>query len=431
MKEFEDADFSYEQVMKKAIMRLDERLRSVDEPALAIHAMLQTLSEYYGAEKAYIIEADFYAGYGSGTYEWCAEGVEPRKSIIQYLEADCFPQWKNAFEKRLPIIILDVDEVKAVCLQEYEFYKEYGVCSIMAVPFSRFSIRGYITVNNPTQHRDDTTFLWLLSHGIVLELNEIRMNKTLQTATRQIPLFSPSDVYINCFGKLEIHNSVGTLTDEQFSDQMYGLIGCLALMPNHNATVQQIASFLWPGDICETAARNIGRILYRLKPLLSIVKLEDLIISKGNMFSFNSKYHITVDTAVFEAICDELKSGLSKWKAISLYHTALHIYKGELLPRFSHELTVIPYVAYYQNHYLALQKRAIEFALEQRDYETAQKITIRTMQIAPFDPNANLYMVILILIQNGKPIGRAYYEKIKDLLPPDHDDFIRQYFPQW
>ena len=417
--------------IRDAIANLDERLRRVDDPKQAIKMMLQTLVEFYGADKAYIIETDFDVGYGSGTYEWCAEGVEPRKSSIQYLEVDQFPQWKEAFIQKIALVISDTNFVKDISLQEYTFYKKYNVSSIIAIPFSKIHLRGYISVNNPTKHKEDTTLLRLMSHGIVLELNEIQMNKTIQAATRQIPIISPTELYISCFGKLEIYNSRGVLTDEQFSDQMYGLIGCLALMPNHTATVQQIASFLWPDDTCETPARNISRIIYRLRPILSIVEVEDLIVNKANTFSFNSKYQITVDTIIFEKIYDELKNAVSKEKAVLMYKTALRIYRGELLPRFAHEQAVIPYAVYFQNHYLSLQKKVIELSLEHEDYETAQKITINTLQNAPFDSMVNLYMVILILIQSGKPLGRAYYDKVKDLLPPDHDELIRRYFPKW
>lgn len=417
--------------IRDTLANLDGRLHSVDDPNQAIQTMLQTLVEFYEADKAYIIEADFDVGYGSGTYEWCAAGIEHRKSSIQYLEVDSFPQWKDAFKQKVPLIISDTNSVKDISLQEYDFYKKYNVNSIIAIPFSKFHLRGYITVSNPTKSKIDTTFLRLMSHGIVLELNEIRMNKTIQAATRQIPLISPTDVYINCFGTLEIHNSRGVLTDDQFSDQMYGLIGCLALMPNHTATVQQIASFLWPDDTCETPSRNISRVIYRLKPILSIVEVEDLIVSKANTFSFNSKYQITVDAVVFEKIYEELKDAASKEKAVLMYQTAMRIYRGELLPRFALEPAVMPYAVYYQNHYLSLQRKVIELSLEHEDYDTAQRITINTLQNAPFDPMANMYMVILILLQSGKTLGKAYYDKVKELLPPDHDELIRRYYPKW
>jgi len=417
--------------IRDTLANLDGRLHSVDDPNQAIQTMLQTLVEFYEADKAYIIEADFDVGYGSGTYEWCAAGIEHRKSSIQYLEVDSFPQWKDAFKQKVPLIISDTNSVKDISLQEYDFYKKYNVNSIIAIPFSKFNLRGYITVSNPTKSKTDTTFLRLMSHGIVLELNEIRMNKTIQAATRQIPLISPTDVYINCFGTLEIHNSRGVLTDDQFSDQMYGLIGCLALMPNHTATVQQIASFLWPDDTCETPSRNISRVIYRLKPILSIVEVEDLIVSKANTFSFNSKYQITVDAVVFEKIYEELKDVASKEKAVLMYQTAMRIYRGELLPRFALEPAVMPYAVYYQNHYLSLQRKVIELSLEHEDYDTAQRITINTLQNAPFDPMANMYMVILILLQSGKTLGKAYYDKVKELLPPDHDELIRRYYPKW
>lgn len=91
----------------------------------------------------------------------------------------------------------------------------------------------------------------------------------------------------------------------------------------------------------------------------------------------------------------------------------------------------MPYAVYYQNHYLSLQRKVIELSLEHEDYDTAQRITINTLQNAPFDPMANMYMVILILLQSGKTLGKAYYDKVKELLPPDHDELIRRYYPKW
>ena len=67
-----------------ALRLLEERLRSLEESEDIINGLLQGAAEFYGAARASVVEADWDLKIGLLTYEWCAEGVEHQKDMLQY-----------------------------------------------------------------------------------------------------------------------------------------------------------------------------------------------------------------------------------------------------------------------------------------------------------------------------------------------------------
>ena len=67
-----------------ALGLLEERLRSLEDSEAIINGLLQGAAEFYGAARASVVEADWDLKIGLLTYEWCAEGVEHQKDMLQY-----------------------------------------------------------------------------------------------------------------------------------------------------------------------------------------------------------------------------------------------------------------------------------------------------------------------------------------------------------
>lgn len=63
------------QDFQTALGLLEERLRSLEDSEDIIDGLLQGAAEFYGAARAFVIEADWDLKIGLLTYEWCAEGV--------------------------------------------------------------------------------------------------------------------------------------------------------------------------------------------------------------------------------------------------------------------------------------------------------------------------------------------------------------------
>ena len=237
-----------------ALRLLEERLRSLEDSEDIIDGLLQGAAEFYGATRASVVEADWDMKIGLLTYEWCAEGVTHLKNMLQYLAVESFPRWCECLSQNRPVITPDMEAIRDTYPDEYQFFKHYGLKAILAAPFSKRINQGYIAVDDPTRFQDDPTFLFIISYAVVVELNEIKLSQSIAAAQR-VSKYSDHDVYVNCFGDLEVRNAKGTLTEEDLSsDLCMNLFALIVTNMKRPLTVERLADALWPGDVMDSCA---------------------------------------------------------------------------------------------------------------------------------------------------------------------------------
>ena len=134
------------QDFQTALGFLEERLRSLEDSESIINGLLQGAAEFYGAARASVVEADWDLKIGLLTYEWCAEGVEHQKDMLQYLAVEGFPRWCDFLSLNKPVVIPDMEAIKDTYPDEYQFFQHYGVKSVLAAPFSKRINQGFIAV---------------------------------------------------------------------------------------------------------------------------------------------------------------------------------------------------------------------------------------------------------------------------------------------
>ena len=88
---------------REALMLLEQKLRDCEDSASLIDGLLEGTAQFYGADRAYIIEADWDIGIGLNTYEWCQPGVEHQKDMLQFMTMEVFPRWKRFLIENLPV----------------------------------------------------------------------------------------------------------------------------------------------------------------------------------------------------------------------------------------------------------------------------------------------------------------------------------------
>lgn len=106
-----------------ALGLLEERLRSLEDSESIINGLLQGAAEFYGAARASVVEADWDLKIGLLTYEWCAEGVEHQKDMLQYLAVEGFPRWCDFLSLNKPVVIPDMEAIKDTYPDEYQWSK--------------------------------------------------------------------------------------------------------------------------------------------------------------------------------------------------------------------------------------------------------------------------------------------------------------------
>ena len=210
---------------------LEASLRNTEDSEAIISGLLKGAAEFYGASRASVVEADWELGIGVITYEWCSDGIPAQRDMLQCLPMEKFPRWKKALKANKPLMISDLDGLAKSYPDEAAFFREYGVTTLLAAPFSKRINQGFIAVDDPTRYTDDPVFLFIASYAVVLELNEIKQQQSIRAATKASK-YNPEYVHINFFGGMEIISPKGTLTGEDIkADQCYLLLAYLIL--NH------------------------------------------------------------------------------------------------------------------------------------------------------------------------------------------------------
>ena len=153
---------------------LEASLRNTEDSEAIINGLLKGAAEFYGASRASVVEADWELGIGVINYEWCKDGVPAQRDMLQCLPMEKFPRWRKALRANKPVVISDLQRLENVYPDEAAFFREYGVTTLLAAPFSKRINQGFIAVDDPTRYTDDPVFLFIASYAVVVELNEIK-----------------------------------------------------------------------------------------------------------------------------------------------------------------------------------------------------------------------------------------------------------------
>lgn len=343
---------------------LEASLRNTEDSEAIISGLLKGAAEFYGASRASVVEADWDLGIGVITYEWCKDGVPAQRDMLQCLPMEKFPRWRKALRANKPVVISDLQRLEKVYPDEAAFFREHGVTTLLAAPFSKRINQGFIAVDDPTRYADDPVFLFIASYAVVVELNEIKQQQSLLAATKASK-YNPEDIHINFFGGMEIISSKGTLIGEDIkADQCYLLLAYLILNHKKNFSVDTLAEIICPYDELDSPYKVVNNIVYRLRRTLSVIGLDKLVIGKNGTFQINLNFNIHTDFDRFEDACIQWKTEENPDMRHSLYHSAVDMYKGQLLPRCEHELWLMQLSMHYQSLYLQITKGYVRLKME-------------------------------------------------------------------
>ena len=410
----------------EGLRMLEESLRNTEDSEAIIDGLLRGAAGFYGAKRASVVEADWELGIGIITHEWCAEGVESQKDMLQNLEMELFPRWKKALDHNMPIVTADMKELEPSYPDEAHFFEHFGVKSVLAAPFSKRINKGFIVVDDPMHYTDDPAFLFIVSYAVVVELNEIKQQQSILAATRASKC-SKDDIHINFFGGMEIIGPKGTLTgDDIKTEQGYLLLSYLLL--NHDRTVpfDQLMDVVHHLGDSDSPYKFLNNVVYRIRRPLSIIGLEKLIIGKNGTFVVNPELRIHTDFDRFEENCRRLKYETNPEMKLVLYRNAMELYKGRLLPRIR-ELWHTQLDSFYQSMYLCATKWYAQLKFSEKEYLAVQKVATDALRYDNEDSELNLYAILAVGLQGNTALAKKYFDEAKRHLSEEHRMVLREH----
>ena len=319
-----------------------------------------------------------------------------------------------------------MEAIKDTYPDEYQFFQHYGVKSVLAAPFSKRINQGYIAVDDPTRFQDDPTFLFIISYAVVVELNEIKLSQSIAAAQRASK-YSDRDVYVNCLGDLEIRNAKGTLTEEDISsDLCLNLFALIITNMKRALKIERLAEALWPGDVMDNPYRSVSNIAYRLRRILSIIDLEDLIIGRHGTFVINPEYNVYTDFDRFEDNCRRMEAEANPKAQSELYQGAVELYRGDLFSKISYQHWLMPKTAYYHNIFLRIIKCYIERKMEQGAYCAAHRAVVDAMSLDPYDSELNTDMILIMYHRGGAELAKSFLQTAKAYISEEQIESAQQ-----
>lgn len=113
-----------------------------------IDYLLNLLGKTFLCDRCYVFEI-YPNDTFSNTYEWCKEGVIPQKDALQNESLDQIEPWLKEFEKKQPIVIRDIEDIKQDHSEIYAALKTQDIHSLISFPiFSGENILGFIGIDN-------------------------------------------------------------------------------------------------------------------------------------------------------------------------------------------------------------------------------------------------------------------------------------------
>lgn len=149
----------------------------------ALNCFLETICEYYQAERAYVFEIDSKNQTTDNTFEWCAEGIEAEIGRLQGISVDVVANWMKKFREKGEFYIAALEEDVPCDRADFEILKAQGISSLMAAPLKRDEeIVGFLGVDNPAVHIGDMALLRSVVDFVTADLEKRRLIEDLRHA---------------------------------------------------------------------------------------------------------------------------------------------------------------------------------------------------------------------------------------------------------
>lgn len=145
-----------------------------------IQKVLGQVGIFLQAERTYIFrlrDNEF-----SNDYEWCAEGVESQKDILQGIPISIFKRWLSVFEKQECLVMQDVEAYRESDPEEYELLSIQGIHSLVVSPMEKDGVLvGFLGVDNPPADKiwNVSSLLQTLCYFILLAFRRAENEKKL------------------------------------------------------------------------------------------------------------------------------------------------------------------------------------------------------------------------------------------------------------
>jgi DNA-binding SARP family transcriptional activator len=412
----------YSAKFEKTITELERGLHSTDDPKRIAMQTMITACEFYDADWCGILLVDLDIGIWI-PYWWydVKEGEMADTLFYDFEVSEEYERWVTALKAGDPIIIDDVDGLKENYPAEYENYTRLEASSIIGVPFWKRP-SGYIVVRNPKRNKLDSNMLRIMAYVAVSTVNESRMMENFHMTERSPEIQKENDLYINLFGRMEVHSAKFDIDETRVNSPMgWHILAYLLLHPTRNAGYGELAEKLWDEPPTQASANKVRGAIYRFRRNYESLTQDYITISEGSGYGLNQKYNITTDADLFEKYWLQSQDMTSKMDKIELLKKAFGLYRGRLCESCDGATWLLQEAYRYEAMYSNVVNALLSTLFEIRDYSCVRDYATKSFLIDPNNTYAHYWLVMALIKNRNKKLAREAVENAKGML--SEEDF--------
>ncbi len=226
-------------------------------------------------------------------------------------------------------------------------------------------------------------------------------------------------VYVNMLGEFAIRVGDQVISDQaNHSKKMWNILEYLIAFRKKEISQNDLIELLWDDEGSTNPNGALKTLMHRVRNLLKALEADDLnfIVQSRRTYAWNNSLPCIVDTDEFERL---YKEGLSITDdddlRLAKFRKAISIYKGDFLPKTSHESWVVPLAAYYHTMYLKLVKDTIDLLASRQEFEDIANICWQAITIDQFDEDLHYQLIYALYRSNNQHAALKQYSTTTDL----------------
>lgn len=228
------------------------------------------------------------------------------------------------------------------------------------------------------------------------------------------------DISVSLLGGFSLETDGVVLADDiNRSLKLWSALAYLILHRDRAVPQAELIGLFWPNDHSANPVNALKTLLYRIRTMLEPLFGKEIqpILALRGAYIWNPAVVCTLDTDRFEALCrlggDTCRTTEERMDS---YREAVELYKGDLLPKLSHQLWLVPLAVRYHTAYLAAVKDFAGLLYDKSRYEEMYCVCAKASGLDHLDEGLHTLIVRALLRQGRDSAALAHYEQATDLL---------------
>lgn len=402
-------------------------LEGSNTPEEAVDGILKAACDFFEAEWVCALDVDLDLGIWTPN-RWydSADGPMAETLLGEYQYTDRFIRWIEALKEKRTVFVLSLEEIRESFPEEYEYYRDLEVRSLIAVPYE-CGVSGFFVVKNPESNTGYANILTMLSRLVAHELNDIRTIQRLEYQVRPIDVESDRDIVIRLFGGLEIATPAGVIPSGRIQNKVAGrIITVLATRRNYSASGKELARTLYPDRDPNECTKNISKNISKFRMnYSSFFGPEHLIIMAGNEYQLNPYYNIKVDYRQFNELYKSAQRIVDEKQKKTVLQSAIGLYRGHITSDFEDDHWMVAIIQEYKRKFHESIDMICEILHKAQDYDSVHHYAAKGLNISPDNESMYLWMYHSMLKKHSHSQACQVLLAGQEHLTPDsyHDLF--------